>query len=130
MGIADCFASPKVRVWKCTLCLEKCHRTGEVPVHRTSSGDHAVQQDGLVAQIESRSPQALDHRTGAPWIVARSAGEILALAALFLSAVALVVVLDDADAPGSLREQFALLLVRLAGQANLATAIVLILALV
>jgi signal transduction histidine kinase len=62
--------------------------------------------------------------------VARSAGEILALAALFLSAVALVVVLDDADAPGSLREQFALLLVRLAGQANLATAIVLLIALV
>lgn len=83
-----------------------------------------------MAQIQSAPPQAPDHRTGAPWIVARSAGEILALAALFLSAVALVVVLDDADAPGSLREQFALLLVRLAGQANLATAVVLILALV
>jgi signal transduction histidine kinase len=75
-------------------------------------------------------PTPPDNRIGAPWIVARSAGEILALAALFLSAVALVVVLDDADAPGSLREQFALLLVRLAGQANLATAIVLVLALV
>ena len=65
---------------------------------------------------------------GAPWVVARSAGEILALAALFLSAVALVVVLDDADAPGSLREQVGLLLIRLAGQANLTTAIVLVVA--
>jgi signal transduction histidine kinase len=62
--------------------------------------------------------------------VARSAGEILALAALFLSAVALVVVLDDADAPGSLREQVGLLLIHVAGQANLATALVLLTALV
>jgi len=75
-------------------------------------------------------PPAQDQRSGAQWVVARSAGEILALAALFLSAVALVVVLDDADAPGSLREQFALLLLQLAGQANLATAIALIVALV
>lgn len=78
----------------------------------------------------SRDPRALGQRLGAPWIVARSAGEIMALAALFLSAVALVVVLDDADAPGSLREQLALLLMRLAAQANLATAVVLVVALV
>jgi signal transduction histidine kinase len=83
-----------------------------------------------VAQVEERPPQAPDQQAGTPWVVARSAGEILALAALFLSAVALVVVLDDADAPGSLREQFALVLVRLADQANLATAIVLLVALV
>lgn len=38
------------------------------------------------------------------WLTARSAGEILAVAALVISAVALVVVLGDADAPGSLRE--------------------------
>src|SRR5262249_23608254 len=80
--------------------------------------------------IPGAADQPQEQRAGAPWIVAHSAGEILALAALFLSAVALVVVLDDADAPGSLREQFALLLVRLAGQANLATALVLIVALV
>jgi len=61
----------------------------------------------------------------APWVVARSAGEILALVALFLSAVALVV-LHDADAPGSLQEQLGLLLIRLAGQASLTTAVVLV----
>ena len=97
-------------------------------MHRAQRGDHVSHAD------ERRCPQAAprqpDATIGAPWVVARSAGEILALAALFLSAVALVVVLDDADAPGSLREQFGLLLIRLAGQANLATAIVLIVALV
>jgi signal transduction histidine kinase len=82
----------------------------------------------LTAPVSAQQPP--DRRAGAPWIVARSAGEILALAALFLSAVALVVVLDDADAPGSLREQFALLLIRMADQANLATALVLVVALV
>jgi signal transduction histidine kinase len=96
-------------------------------VHRTEHGDHLTQDDAAVPQA---APRPSDERSGAPWIVARSAGEILALAALFLSAVALVVVLDDADAPGSLREQFGLLLFRLTGQANLATAIVLIVAVV
>ena len=77
-----------------------------------------------------RLPEPVDGRMAASWVVAPSAGEILALAALFLSAVALVVVLGDADAPGLLRAQFGLLLIRLTGQADLATWIVLVLTLV
>jgi signal transduction histidine kinase len=97
---------------------------------RMNSGDNVSHDDERVSQVSPRLPHASDRRAGAPWLVARSAGEILALAALFLSAVALVVVLDDADAPGSLREQAGLLLVRLVGQANVATAIALVVALV
>lgn len=78
-----------------------------------------------MSRAVDRPPHATDRpasaqRGGAQWLVARSAGEILALAALFLSAVALVVVLDDADAPGSLREQAVILVTRLTGQANVA----------
>ncbi|MCC7367904.1 MAG: HAMP domain-containing histidine kinase [Chloroflexi bacterium] len=62
--------------------------------------------------------------------VTRSAGEILALAALLLSALALVVVLDDADAPGSLREQAAGLLIRLHEQMNALTALATVVGLV
>jgi signal transduction histidine kinase len=60
--------------------------------------------------------------------VARSATELVALAALFLTAVALVVLVDT-DAPGLLRGQIGLLLIRVTGQANLAAAIVLLVAL-
>ena len=58
--------------------------------------------------------------------MARSAGEILALAALLLSALAFVVVLDDVDSPGSLREQASGLLVRLQEQVNAATILMLV----
>ena len=56
----------------------------------------------------------------------RSAGEILALAALLFSAVALVVVLDDAEAPGSLRMQASTLVERLQEQVNTVTVLALV----
>jgi signal transduction histidine kinase len=62
--------------------------------------------------------------------VKRSAGEILAFAALFLSALALIVVLDDGDAAGSLRDQAAGVLSRLEGQANISTVIALLVGIV
>ena len=62
--------------------------------------------------------------------MARSAGEILALAALVLSAVALIVVLDDGNAPGSLREPFVAWLTRVETQASMATVVVLLVGLV
>jgi signal transduction histidine kinase len=83
-----------------------------------------------VSRVSSRLPHAPDRRSGAQWLVARSAGEILALAALVLSAVALIVVLDDGDAPGSLRDQAAAVLTRLESQANVATAIALVVGLI
>jgi two-component system sensor histidine kinase BaeS len=99
-------------------------------MQRTHGADNVSHEQARLSQDGPELPSARDQRPGALWIVARWAGEILALVALFLSAVALVVVLDDADASGSLREQFALLLVRLADQATLATVIVLLVALV
>lgn len=64
------------------------------------------------------------------WFVARSAGEILALAALLISALALVVVLDDGDAPGSLRDLATGLLMRLQEQMNAATVLAIVVTLV
>lgn len=92
-------------------------------------GEIVSSDEERVSRAEARATEALDpqvggRRGGRQWLVARSAGEILALAALFLSAVALVVVLDDADAPGSLREQVVLLMARLTGQANVASVVV------
>jgi signal transduction histidine kinase len=79
-----------------------------------------------VSRVSSRLPHDPGRRTGVQWLAARSVGEILALAALFASAVALIVVLDDGDAPGSLRDQAAALLTRLEGQANVATVVALV----
>lgn len=55
---------------------------------------------------------------------------MLALAALFSSAVALLVVLDDGGAPGSLRDQVAVLLTHLENQATIATALALLVGLI
>lgn len=82
--------------------------------------------DERESRVVSRLPHAPDRRGGASWLVARSAGEILALAALLLSAVALVVVLDDVDSPGSFREQASTLLVRMQEQVNTMTVLMLI----
>lgn len=79
-----------------------------------------------VSRASSRLLHAPDRRGGASWRVARSAGEILALAALLLSAVTLVIVLDDAEAPGSLRAQASDLLVRLQEQVNALTVLALV----
>ncbi|MGE3268990.1 MAG: sensor histidine kinase [Chloroflexota bacterium] len=46
---------------------------------------------------------------------------MLAVIALLISAVALIFVLDDPEAPGSLREQAGEILTRLGGEANMAT---------
>jgi signal transduction histidine kinase len=81
-----------------------------------------------VSRETSQPPRAQRHRPGTRWLVTRSAGEILALAALLLSAVALVAVLDDADAPGSLREQAAIAFARLVGQPALVVGIVTVVA--
>jgi signal transduction histidine kinase len=56
----------------------------------------------------------------------RSPGEVLALVALILSAFALAVVLDDGDEPGSLREQFGMLVARTEQRVDTATAIALL----
>ena len=61
-----------------------------------------------------------ERRTAAQWLGARSAGEILAVAALIVSALALIVVLDDGDA---LRGQTVGLLDWLEGQLSVATVI-------
>ena len=86
--------------------------------------------DERVSRAPPRLPSPPDRRTGAHWLVVRSAGEILALAALLLSALALIVVLDDGDAPGSLRDEAVGLLGRLDGQANAATVVALVVSLV
>jgi signal transduction histidine kinase len=86
-------------------------------------------EDERVSGGASRPPRTPERRTGAQWLTARSAGEILALAALFLSALALIVVLDDGGAPGSLRDQAVGLLDRLEEQANAATAIAVVVSL-
>lgn len=79
--------------------------------------------DERAARVSPGPPPGPERRTGARWLLARSAGEILALAALFLSALALIVVLDGGGAPGSLRDQADGFLGRLEGQANVITAI-------
>src|SRR5687768_4286791 len=88
--------------------------------------DIVSHSDEQVSRMASRRSHVPDRRGGASWLVARSAGEILALAALLLSAIALVVVLDDADSPGSLREQASILLVQLQEQLNATTVLMLI----
>lgn len=87
-------------------------------------------RDERVSRVSSRQPHPPARTPGARWIVARSAGEILAVAALVLSAVAVIVVLDDGDAPGSPREQAFELLARLESQANMATAVALVVGLI
>jgi signal transduction histidine kinase len=79
-----------------------------------------------MSRVSSRLPHAPDHRRRASWLVARSAGEILALIAVLFIAIALVVVLDDAEAPGSLSQQFSVLLVRLQEQVTMVTVLALI----
>jgi len=74
----------------------------------------------------SRQPWRLWRSADADWLGRRSPGEVLALLALILSAFALVVVLDDGDAPGSLREQFGSLIVRLEERVDTVTALALL----
>lgn len=83
------------------------------------------QGDERVSRVSARQPAAPARRLAARWLSARSAGEILALAALALSALAVVVVLEDGGTPGLLREMAMVLLTRLESQANVATAIAL-----
>jgi len=78
--------------------------------------------------MSSRLPSTSERRAGASWLVTRSAGEVLALAALLLSAVALVVVLDNAEALGSARQQIGSLLADLTTQASAATVLMLAIA--
>ena len=59
------------------------------------------------------------------WATARP-GEVLALLALILSALALAVVLDDGDAPGSLRAQFGAFTARAEQRVDTSTAIALL----
>jgi signal transduction histidine kinase len=79
--------------------------------------------DERVVPGSSRPPRTPDRRTGLRWLAARSAGEILALAAPVLSALALIVVLDDGDAPSALRDQAVGLLGWLEAHANAAAAL-------
>ena len=81
-------------------------------------GDN-VRPDERVSRPPSRPARPPARRSDASWLVARSAGEILSLAALVLSVVAIFVVLDDANAPGLLRDQAILLITRIASQAHL-----------
>ncbi len=76
------------------------------------------------------APVSKPARTWASARTLRSAGEILALAALLLSGVAFVVALDDANLPASFAEQVNALFMRPDGQVNLAATLALSLSVV
>ena len=86
---------------------------------------------GLVNQADERASRGLPRlslgsarQAAARWLTARSAGEILAFAALLVSALALIVVLDVGDGPGSPRDQAVRLLARLDGRVGVVAALV------
>jgi len=62
----------------------------------------------------------------ADWFGRHAAGEVLAIVALVLSALALVVVLDDSDVPGSWRDQIVGLVAEAEQQLDAATALALL----
>ena len=62
----------------------------------------------------------------ADWFGRHGAGEVLAVVALLLSALALVVVLDDSDVPGSWRDQLVGLVAEAEQQLDAATALALL----
>jgi signal transduction histidine kinase len=86
--------------------------------------------DERLSRVSSRLPHLPDRRTGASWLVARSAGEVLLLAAGVTGVVALIVALDDGETASPLEKGAATLFDVLESYASVVVAVTILVGLI